>query len=314
MKRKTTLLAGLLIITLVALLGGFILIKPQYSCEISPGPHYCHLDSSKPRLIERTASSFPEDFQVRLGGTILTIRQDLISKEENDKAIELSMQIYNEMSSKQEWSTLPSSLGISYEKILKINFEQSQYFLYIPQDKPERAIVFLHGFGGNFNSYLYVLSQIAEDTNSVLIAPSYRNGVWDTNSIGFIDNVITEVVLKTNLNNADLSLVGFSNGGLIIPEYLLNSKHQFSNIIGLSTYMDSSKYNNLLLIDKLRESNLTYIYGTTDGRLGLEDSLKSLDHLREKEVFVRVVGIEGDHLILFKVRDKVLDTIKSAIL
>ncbi len=304
----------IILLTLFILFGVFIIARPHYDCELTSGPHYCQLNSNNPRVLERIASSFPEDIQVKIGGSVLNLRQDLISTEENKKAMDLASGIYSEMSKKDGWSKLPSSLGISYEKILKMNFEQSQYFLYIPQNNPERVIVFLHGFGGNFNSYLYLLSEVAESTNSIIINPSYKQGVWDAESNAFIDEVIGEVFAKLGLKDLPLNLIGFSNGGLIIPDYMLNSNYGYRNIIGLSTYLDSNKYNQADFIMKIKQSNFIYIYGTQDERLALEDSFKSLNYLRENNIDVNSVGVEGTHLIFFENREEILNTIKSNIL
>lgn len=282
----------------------------NYDCSNTPGPHYCSLNQNQPRLIERLSSIFHESIQVQLGGKLLTFRQDIISSEENDKAVSKALDIYSEMNLDNRWNNLPSSLGITYEKVLRLNLNPQQYYTYVPENTPTNIIVFLHGYGGNFKTYLYLLSLIAEDTDSLIVAPTYKSGVWDKDSIQFIDQSISDVLNKFNLNIDKLSLIGLSNGGLIFPEYLANSKYEYDNVIALSTYLNSNKYQDDKVKESLKNSRFTYIYGNKDTRIDIEYSLKSIQVLESYGIDIDTIPFEGDHLILFEERNLILSELK----
>src|SRR5258708_426862 len=260
----------LLKIALVLFLILFIIIfiyeflNVKYDCSNAPGPHYCLLNNSNPRLIERAASIFPESLQVVLGAKVLNLRTDIVSKDENDEAIKLIKPIYNELEANTSWAELPTSLGITYEKIMHLNLSQQQYFVYLPKKYNGNLILFVHGLGGNFKSYIYLLSKVAEDTGSVIVAPTYKMGVWDEEGIKLLDSSISDFENKFNIKPTRYVYIGISNGGLPIPDYIDKSKFDFTKIVAISTFVDHEKYKQPDLIKTLSNKEILYIYGKED--------------------------------------------------
>lgn len=109
-------------------------------------------------------------------------------------------------------------------------------------------------------------------------------------------------------------MIGLSNGGLIFPEYLVNSKYTYDNVVALSTYLDSKKYKDEGVKESLINSQFVYIYGNNDQRIGIEDSLKSLEYLDNFGIKVEINKIKGDHLILFEDRDNVLRLLRGILI
>ena len=141
-----------------------------------------------------------------------------------------------------------------------------------------------------------------------------KSGAWDDNSIKFIDESITDAVNKFNFDIDKFTLIGLSNGGLIFPEYLVNSKYTYDNVVALSTYLDSKKYKDEGVKESLINSQFVYIYGNNDQRIGIEDSLKSLEYLDNFGIKVEINKIKGDHLILFEDRDNVLRLLRGILI
>jgi predicted esterase len=79
------------------------------------------------------------------------------------------------------------------------------------------AILFLHGFGGNYTSFLYKLSYVADICHVAIVAPSYKAGAWDVQAVNFVDYVIQDAEKKFDVAPNGYYLLGFSNGGLITP-------------------------------------------------------------------------------------------------
>jgi predicted esterase len=271
------------------------------------------LDNSSPSILDRFVSMFPESLQVELGGKMLSLRPDLISVDENSELMALADPIYTELEGKPAWSNLPNSLAVTYEDTIHLNPKPDQYFVYMPNKFDGNVIIFTHGYGGNFKSYLYLLSFVAEDTNSVIIAPTYEAGVWDKQGIEFIDESIDDALIKYNVQPTEYIYVGLSNGGLPMADFISNTKFKFSKVVALSTYLDDSELQQPAFKDKAKSIAFLYLYGNNDQRIGFDSSLATINSLNSEGFNFTSKELEGDHFILFSQREKVLNEITQFI-
>ena len=86
------------------------------------------------------------------------------------------------------------------------------YFLYRPETLPENptCIVFLHGYGGNFQFYTWVLKE--EFREAVILAPSW--GVsWHRGSATYVEDMLADARRRVGVPLARPWLMAISAGG-----------------------------------------------------------------------------------------------------
>ena len=211
---ELVLLTAVICIILIICLGsfGYFLSRGYKNPSIGNGIFFERFGNNSPNLIERFIDAIPEIYQMKVVTTLAPLYHGLFSKEEARRAWLVSLPIYNEMQKDENWSKLPSSLGNVYLTTLHQKIKQDQYYAYIPKHREDQklpVLVFLHGFGGNFTSYLYKLSFLADTYHVAIIAPSYKSGIWDKDSLDFINNVIQDAERKFDLDHENYYLMGF---------------------------------------------------------------------------------------------------------
>ena len=89
---------------------------------------------------------------------------------------------------------------------------QGHYFACYPpkiaDDTP--VIVFLHGFGGNFLFYAYLLKEAFPDT--VILLPSW-GGSWRDGTLQYLDDMAADVKRRKSLDVQRPCLMAISAGG-----------------------------------------------------------------------------------------------------
>lgn len=86
------------------------------------------------------------------------------------------------------------------------------YFAYFPKSVTDATpvIVFLHGFGGNFLFYTYVLKE--EFPNAIVLVPSWGSS-WHDGTMQYLDDMYKDVKLKRSVSIHKPCLMAISAGG-----------------------------------------------------------------------------------------------------
>jgi len=108
-----------------------------------------------------------------------------------------------------EMAALPSALPHCFSTTRPTT---GHYFLHRPAKMPEdpACIVFLHGYGGNFLFYTWLLKQ--EFPDAVLLIPSWSMS-WDGGSATFLTDMLRDAEKRSGINLDDTWLMGISAGG-----------------------------------------------------------------------------------------------------
>ena len=302
----------LAIVVVVYLFVSFRISNIDFHCAPkSVGVSYCHLAGTSTRLLEGVAALIPESTQVQLGGKVAVLIPDLITVDQSSRATQLAGKIYDEMSTKPGWAFVHSSLGFTYEKMLHFQGPATQYYVYVPKHAASidklPVLLFLHGYGGDFTSYLYLLSQAADTAGFAIVAPTYKQGSWDADSIPFIQKVLTEAGNKFPLDTDKITLMGISNGGLIIPNVISHLGDSIKNVVILSSYMELGQYTTPEVLSVLQNAHkLVMVYGAKDERIDANTIPTKIQKLAANGVNAYYSRIDDeDHFLFFSQPGKV---------
>lgn len=117
--------------------------------------------------------------------------------------------------------------------------DPGHYFRVVPEgydaSKKWPAVVFLHGWGGNFKFYPWWWSRFSEEHGVVVILPTYRMGGWWTergvqNALGALDETAAEL----SLDPRRVFLAGHSNGGMGLWAVQRARPEAFAGLVSIS--------------------------------------------------------------------------------
>jgi len=116
--------------------------------------------------------------------------------------------------------------------------------LFVPANyQPEHQAPFvlsLHGAGGNEQSGLYPLRELADEAGFILLAPAARRQTWDVilggygPDVSFIDRALAEVFACCSIDPTRLAIGGFSDGASYALSLGLTNGDLFQRILAFS--------------------------------------------------------------------------------
>jgi len=107
-------------------------------------------------------------------------------------------------------------------------------------DHPAPFVLSLHGAGGNEQSGLYPLHELADEAGFVLLAPAARRQTWDVilggygPDVAFINHALEEVFARCSIDPTRLAIGGFSDGASYALSLGLTNGDLFRRILAFS--------------------------------------------------------------------------------
>ncbi len=255
----------------------------------------------------------PESDQLLLGFKLMPIVDSLFTMEQARRLSGLTRTIYREMDADADFRALGSVLPEAYYEIWGQPFNHGHYFLYIPphldRKIPTPALVFLHGSGGNFKAYTWLLSKVADERHMVLIAPTFGMGNWDSQHSEPVVNAALEDATKTiPLDLNQVHLAGLSNGGLGVSRVAASkSGSRFRSFIFLSPVCDREALGSKEFSAHVRGKPLLLITGQEDNRVPLLYVLSCAELLKSAGAKVELSAYAAaDHFLVFSHRERFL--------
>jgi predicted esterase len=258
---------------------------------------------------------FPELDQFRLGFKVVPALDPLLTTEQARNLAQLTTTLYHDLEADPDFHALGSVMPHAYEDLVMGRPDRGHYFLYIPQNldrkKPAPALVFLHGSGGNFKAYTWLLSKIADDLQMVLIAPTFGMGKWHEPATSkLVYAAIQDATEVVAIDRNQRHLIGLSNGGLGVCQAGGAIGRSFQSMIFISPVMDFKAMDAIKFMDRWKNRPVLIITGAADDRVPLESVNKAAAILRSHSTLVTLETIpQGDHFILFTHRPQVLQKI-----
>ncbi|HYF33961.1 MAG TPA: prolyl oligopeptidase family serine peptidase [Prosthecobacter sp.] len=253
----------------------------------------------------------PELDQLLLGLKVAPFADKYLTRPQADHLAELTTAIYRELDADPDFNALGTVLPHVYDDVWSDRSNHRHYFLYIPpqvdRQKPAPLLVFLHGSGGNFKAYTWLLSKVADDLGMVLVAPSLGLGEWhEPGATDCVTGVLNNVTKVAAIDPKQRHLIGLSNGGLGVCRV-------GSHIAGFRSYAFISPVMDLKVPsmsgyeDRWNGHPALILTGAKDDRVPLSSVEDAAAKLRDLKVNVRLeVYPDADHFLLFTHREKAL--------
>ena len=160
----------------------------------------------------------PEIDQIRVGYRAAEAFDPLFTQSQLRDLDAMTASIYSQVAGDADFRACGSALPAIYDEFLGAEFWHGHYFHYIPpgldRTKPSPTLVFLHGSGGNFKAYVWLLAQVADRTNCTIIAPTFGLGNWERpRAYDTSTNAIEDASRYAAVDPGEIHLMGLSNGG-----------------------------------------------------------------------------------------------------
>lgn len=277
---------------LALILAGFLIVVVSAAPSGNPGPdspvqHRFFRETDFGRFA--LTNIIPESEQVNLGFLVMTYLDPYLTAEQAGRVSVYTMDLYREMEEDDNFHELGSVMGLSYAGLFGLSLDAGHYYLYVPEsagNEPLPALIFLHGSAGNFKTYTWVWSQLAEQEGFVIIAPSYGFGNWDESGTQLIIEAIADAEQVIDIDQERLYLAGLSNGGLGVSRTAAEYPEMFQGLIFLSPVFDTGIVDGTAFQEVWAERPVLVITGEADERI-------PFDYVRN-----RVAGMQNGGIIV----------------
>ncbi len=255
-------------------------------------------------------SLLPEIDQIHLGYAVAMAFDPFFTRQQRSELSAMTDTLYSEISADPDFTAAGSALTSIYREIGFRDFRDGHYFHYIPasvdRSKPTPALVFLHGSGGNFKAYVWLLSKIADELGITIIAPSFGMGNWEKRG-GYetITRAIADAGKHAAIDPDHIHLMGLSNGGKGLC--LAESTHgpKFRSLIFLSAVLHN-RIKPADLAARLQPRRTLILSGGSDDRVPWEYVSDYAERLKAGGLDVTTRRFEGeDHFLFFHQRAEV---------
>jgi pimeloyl-ACP methyl ester carboxylesterase len=258
----------------------------------------------------------PEVDQFMMGFKLMPAVDPYFTRQQSGSVSPLTRAIYAELEADADFHALGSVMPGAYRELRGQAFDHGHYFFYrspkLDKSKPVPALVFLHGSGGNFKAYLWLLSRIADELGMVVIAPSYGMGNWDReNGTRAVIKALEAAGKLATLDPSNIHLMGLSNGGLGVSRTAAIAEgRRFASLIFLSPVFDQVAIQSDSFAAYSKDKPVLVITGDDDERVPLSFVRESAALMEAAGAKVETATLDGaDHFMLFSHREAVISKI-----
>lgn len=260
----------------------------------------------------------PEVDQFMLGFRLVPFVDPLLTFDQIRPLAADTRAIYSELESDTDFHALGSVMPDAYNELWNRPFDHGHYFLYVPpslnRKAPAPAMVFLHGSGGNFKSYIWLLSRVADERGMVLIAPSFGFGNWDARTGSrAVTAALDDAAKVVSLDKRRVHLAGLSNGGLGVSRVTASELGGgFRTLIFLSPVCDDHALASPTFADHCHEKPVLIITGEDDNRVPVAYVKECAATMRKAGAAVDMsTYANANHFLFFNHRERCLKELSS---
>lgn len=255
----------------------------------------------------------PETDQFLLSFKLVPMADRLFTMKQARSVSALTRTIYAELEADADFHALGSVMPEAYNEIWGRPFDHGHYFLYVPprldRKNPAPALVFLHGSGGNFKAYTWLLSKVADERGMVLVAPTFGMGNWDPQrGVQVVVSALDDAVRAVPIDMSHVHLAGLSNGGLGVSRVAASEAgHRFRSLIFLSPVCDEAALGSKEFSTQGRDKPVLIITGKEDDRVPSPFVFTCAGIMKSAGARVKMsVYPDADHFLVFSHRERFL--------
>lgn len=300
------------VISLAAGLGAVAVLAfhfPAPSRESSSGARelYWGGASAEPRWFP--TQWVPEEDQLSVGFRLMSVADQLFTANQATRLSAMTAEVRREYDTAEDFRGLRSSLSWMYAEVAGWRRDGGHAFACVPsgidRTKPQPALVFFHGSGGNFRAYLWVLSRIAEETRRVVIAPTDGLGNWRGDDAATRTLAACDAFTDLKIDRTRIAVMGLSNGGLAVCRVVADAAFEPEVIVLVSPVFDAVAIGRESFARRVAGKRVLVLSGSDDDRIPRRYVEEESERLRRGGAKVTNVWFATDHFLLLSHRAEV---------
>ncbi len=310
--RRTSI--TLILVALAIIIGIFWAAPDGRPAAGSPVSHQFTTDATFPRY--SFANLIPEEEQFNLGWRVMPYADPILTPEQAKQAAIPTFILYEEMAQDPHFTRLGTVTGWAYNELIGRPFNKGHYYLYTPPNQstePLPAIIFLHGAAGNFKSYFWLWSKLAEQESYIIIAPSFGFGNWrQEGGVTAVLNALDHASSLTNIDPNHIYLAGLSNGGLGVSLTADVQPDRFHGLIFISPALATEITDHEPFLNNWRNKPILLITGAEDKRIPISYIQSHLAIWQQHNLpLTTAIYANEDHFLFFAQANTVLADISQ---
>jgi pimeloyl-ACP methyl ester carboxylesterase len=276
-----------------------------------------YVDGANRPVRHALGNVLPEVDQLMLGFTLMPMMDPLFTRTQASRLKKWTAAIYRELDSDASFAECGSAMPLAYDELFGMRAVPGHAFLYVPptvvRTKPAPVLIFMHGSGGNFKAYLWLLSRLADRLNFVVLAPSSGLGNWrwpETNAV--VAAALAAAERHVSVAHDNLHVMGLSNGGLAVCQLARTSGAKFRSMIFLSPVFDDECIRAEAFGRECRRNQFYVLTGGLDDRVPVGYVREYAEEISKHAAKVSFEVEEGaDHFLFFSHADRVVASLEK---
>ena len=267
-------------------------------------PPACRLPNSvkaNEQLFRLGLQTLPESLLV-VGALVIGSGDLGLSATQSTNLTPLVADVYSKIYTDPAFSNAPSALPYCFSPTKPTS---GHYFLYRPDKMPAdpTCIVFLHGYGGNFQFYTWVLKQ--EFPDAVILTPSWGIS-WHRGSTTYIKDMLADAERRTGLSFDQPWLMGISAGGRGGFTIYNQMSSQFKGYVCIANAPETRIARSLR-----NDLHILMLNGTHDEMVPLHVARQQMQLAKRRVPALSYQEINGDHFFLLSNRKHAFGAIRE---
>lgn len=251
--------------------------------------------------MEQMLKVSPEGVSVQ-GALSMGSRELGLTPEQGNELSQLMTKVYQEIAKDPAFSETPSALSYSYATTQQ---RQGHYFLIVPPNPgPQtKTVIFLHGFGGNFLFYPWVLKRAFPE--AVILCPTWSIS-WVGGSDAYLQDLVRDAQKRTGVRIQKPWLLGLSAGGR--GGFPLYNQHpdRYQGFICIANAPTDQ------VIAQLKpDLNMLMLNGTEDKMVPVNIARKQAAKTKRKVPGFQYQELKGNHFFLLTQEQETIQALRQ---
>lgn len=259
------------------------------------------------------ANLVPEIDQFTLGSYLVPLLDPHIDHAQSYRLRGLFQGVYRGLRRDKNFAEVGSVMNYAYRHVFFVLPQDTGHqYSYIPDQRAESlpVIIFMHGAGGNFKGYMWVLKALADQHGLAIIAPSLGMGTWpEAGTHDCIRQALATCANDARLDESRVYLAGLSNGGIALSRSAPFAD-ELQGFIGISPVLHRQAFEDRAFISAWSGKPVLLLHGSQDRRIPMSTVIAAGSAMRGGGVAVTTELFDReDHFLFFSQQEAVLDAI-----